>query len=90
MGLGKWLGKRFGGGGEPPAHGSPQELAELERRELAAVQRECDRIHAGLVEMYSLLPADRRPDLAPEPPRFASREEAQAYMERMRTLLKRR
>lgn len=101
MGLGRWFRERFGGGGEPRTYGSPQEIAEAERRErecaaeqeailLEAVQRECDKVHAQLVEAFSLLPADRRPDIAPEPPRFGSREEAQAYMDRMRALLKRR
>ena len=88
MGLKRWFGKRSGG--EPPAHGTRQELAAAEERVLEALQRECDRIHADLVEAYALLPAERRPDLPEAPPRFADREQAQAYMEHMRALLKRR
>ncbi|MFL1380850.1 hypothetical protein [Nocardiopsis protaetiae] len=95
MGPRQWF--RRGSGEEPRTYGSRQELAAAEasaeaaeEQKLAALQRECDRIHAGLAEMYSRLPADRRPDIPAEPPRFANRDEAMAYMEQMRALLKRR
>lgn len=88
MGLGRWFRKKSGG--EPSAHDSLQELVAAERHRLEALQRECDRIHADLVEAYALLPAERRPDIPAEPPRFASGEEAVAYIEHMRELLKRR
>lgn len=95
MGLRQWFKARSGE--KPRTYGSRQELVAAEaaeeasaERRLAALQHECDRIHADLTAMLALLPGDRRLDLPAEPPRFANGDEAQAYMDRMRALLKQR